>query len=947
MPTRRAIAPVLLLLMALLCLPASWVRADKDAPLDLGATLPVDPAVERTGTLDNGFTFWIRRHGMPAGKVTLLLHVDSGSLQEEEEQRGLAHFLEHLAFNGSEHFPPGEVVRYFESLGMTFGTHQNAFTSFDQTTYMLSLPDTKAPTIEKALLFLTDVAHRLTIAPDEVEKERGVILEEARAREGVRTRVMKKALALFLPGARLARRLPIGDLDVVRNAPPEQIRAYYETWYRPDRSTLIVVGDVDPTAVEPLVRQAFADWKAKDPAPADVDPGIADVIVIDAGVITDPEQAEAQILLTTVRPEPPLQSIGDFRCVLVERLGRSIFNRRLMTLQQENEVVFTGGGGIDRGQALGGYLLGGVGLTAPPDQWPQALKQAVEEIRRFRQYGIAGQELKRAKDAVRAEIEQAAQTAGDVPAMGVAMQLNEALSWGRPPMSAAQRRDLAARLLPGIEVEEVVAAFRNQINPANALVLLILPEKEGVRTPAKQGVLRIVLEALVTKVEKRAIRADVGTILEKDPEPGAVTSRVHDETFGVTSLTLENGVRVHIKPMPNVEAVHVQINLIGGLVEESARNRGITEAAAVAFESGRLATKHHAPADLSLYLEPLQVNVSGGVGDAAVALNVWGTADALPAGLRLAHLLLKEPRVDPVALENWRRELEPKLAQLKVSIPLQGLLTLRSIASGGDVRLALPTMEDYAKITPEAAQAWLDRLVSEAPIEIAIAGGIETAEAERLARVFFGSLPKRPDRGAEIRALRKVKTIKGPVVKNVGIETVTPVAMVLLGWRGVSSDDAPRQIVLAHAGTILTTRLLRVVREEKGLTYSIGSGYQITEYEGLDGLLVQFTTAPAKATEAAKVAKEVVLALAKDGPTDDEITSTERQMANALDEQMQLPAFWLLALSKLHANGRTLDDMKARLAALRKMDRELLLETLGKVLVDERLAQVIVKPAGS
>ncbi len=946
MTTRRLLAAPLLL-GALLALPAPWALGDKHGPLDLGAPLPVDPAVERTGALDNGFQFWIRRHGMPAGKMTLLLHVDSGSLQEEEAQRGLAHFLERLAFNGSEHFPPGEVVRYFESLGMAFGTHQNAFTSFDQTTYVLSLPDTSAPTIEKALLFLTDVAHRLTLAPDEVEKERAVILEESRARQGVSTRLMEQALPLLLPGARLARRLPIGDLDVVREAPPERLRAYYETWYRPDRSTLLVVGDVDPAAVEPLVRKAFADWKAKDPAPDDVDPGISGRSALEAAVLTDPEQAEADILLTFGRREPPFATVGDYRLRLAERLARSVFNRRLTTLLQEHAVVFTNSRGLDRGQSLAGYLLlGGVGLSAPADQWAEALTQGVEEIRRLGEHGLDARELERAKDAVRAVLDSAAQAAGDVPAMGVAMRLNGAVSRGRPPMSAAQRRDLAARLLPGIQAQEVVAAFRDQVDPARGLVVLVVPEEEGVEAPTREDVLAVLAQALATKVEKRQARTGVDSVLEQDPEPGAVASRVVHEGLGVTALVLENGIRVRVKPMPDVEEVHVRINLFGGLVEETAANRGITEAASIAFESQRLTTKHLSPTDVSLYLEPLAVNVNGSLEDVAVVLSVWGTAEALPAGLRLAHLLLKEPRVDPETLETWRRELAPKLAQAEVNAPLQALFALRDVGSGGDVRLALPTQEDYARITPKAAQAWLDRLVREAPVEIVIAGGIETAEAERLARTFFGSLPARPDRNAEIRALRKVQPGPGPVVKDVEIETVTPTAVVLLGWRGVSLEDAPRQIALSHAATILTTRLLRVVREEKGFTYAIGSGYQFTDYEGLDRLLVQFTTAPEKAAEAAQVAKEVALRLAKDGPDDAEIAATRRQMANVLDAQMQSPGFWLVVLSKLHANGRTLDQVQARLAAVREVDRELLEKTLGEVLVDERFVQVIVRPAG-
>jgi zinc protease len=678
-----------------------------------------------------------------------------------------------------------------------------------------------------------------------------------------------------------------------------------------------------------------------------VDPGVSAALVRDAAVITDAEQVEANVMLTTVRPEPSTQTVGDFRNAVVERLGRSIFNRRLMTLLQENAVVFTGGGGIDRGEALGGYLLGGVALSAPSDEWQTALTQVVEEIRRFREHGVVGEELVRAKDAMRAEAEQAAATAGDMPGMSVAMALNDAIADGRPPLSLAQAHELAVDLLPGVTAEEVVAAFREQIDPAHTLVLLVLPEKEGVEAPDKDQVLATLKKALATKVEPREARTAVTAILERDPEPGDVTARSHHEKLGVTELVLANGIRVRIKPLPDTDEVHVRVNLMGGLVEEKAGVRGITEAAALAFESGRLSTKNLSPTDISLFLESRQVNVVGGVEGVAVNLSVSGTTEAIPDGLRLAHLLLKEPAVDAAALESWKRELPPKLAQLKVNIPMQGLLTLRSVASGGDVRMALPSMADYEKITLDAAQAWLEHLVREAPMEVVISGGIAVAEGERLARIFFGSLPDRPDRNDEIHALRKVQLVKGPLVKEVGIQTITPVAMVLFGWRGASLDDAPRQIALSHAGTILTTRLLKEVREEKGLAYSIGSGYQFTDFEGLDGILVQFAAAPAKAAEAAKIAKDVALAFAEEGPTQEEITAAERQMVNVLEEQMQSAQFWLAVLGKLHANHRSLEEVQARLDALRTVDREFFAKTLKEILVDERFVQVIVKPAGS
>ena len=263
--------------------------------IDLKAPLPVDPAIAKMGRLENGMSYWIRPNATPPEKVGVLLHIGSGSLNESEEQRGLAHFLEHMAFNGSANFPPGEVVKFFESIGMRFGADQNAFTGFDQTAYMLNLPNAEKATLEKGFLYMSDVAFRLTLGKEELDKERGVILEEERARSGARMRMMEKLLPLLMPGSRLSERIPIGKAEVIKSAPREAFMDFYRTWYRPEHSTLIVCGDVKVEVIEELVAKHFSEWKAAEKPAVPADPGIPLTKELRAGTVTDKEVTTANV----------------------------------------------------------------------------------------------------------------------------------------------------------------------------------------------------------------------------------------------------------------------------------------------------------------------------------------------------------------------------------------------------------------------------------------------------------------------------------------------------------------------------------------------------------------------------------------------------------------------------------------------------------------------------
>ncbi|MHC4788398.1 MAG: M16 family metallopeptidase, partial [Planctomycetota bacterium] len=423
------------LLATLLLLAGLHAVALAAAGLDLDAPLPVDPKVS-IFTLKNGLECWVRPHATPPNRVGIWLHVGTGSINEEDDERGLAHFLEHMAFDGSDNFPPGKLVEYFESIGLTFGQHQNAFTSFDQTTYKLTLPNTQEETLSKGLLCMADFAFGLSLLPEQVDRERGVVLEEVRARKGARQRIIEELLPILLPDSRAGQRLPIGKEEVIEEVEREDFVDYYRTWYRPDNATLLIVGEVETEDVKELVAEQFAGWPAPEEAPENADPGIKPYEEVRAAVITDPEQTTADASVVTIRPLEELRTVGDFRRELVDGIGNWIVRRRLDEMVQKGTAPFQEAD-VSKFPLWNVCTYAEAEATGKPERSLAMLRSVLVELKRARDHGFLEQEFEDAKKALLARAEQEARTEQTWDIGRFLSAMNTAVSRERKPISAA------------------------------------------------------------------------------------------------------------------------------------------------------------------------------------------------------------------------------------------------------------------------------------------------------------------------------------------------------------------------------------------------------------------------------------------------------------------------------------------------------------------------------
>jgi zinc protease len=860
------------------------------------------------GELENGLRYIIKEHANPPGRLNMILHISSGSLNETERQRGMAHFLEHLAFNGSENFPPGETIKLFEKLGLTFGLHQNAFTTFDQTAYILQVPETSPELVQPGMLFLSDVLGRLLLLPEEVEKEREVVLEEYRRGRGPEARVFDELIERITPGSRLAARLPIGTPDHIRNYTAQDARDYWSRWYTTGNATLIVAGDMNPEAVVPYIQDAFGDIQGA-PRPLDEDATVEPYNRSFPVVITDPELSETEFALYSIdEPGDPATTKGHFREELVDQVASWIFNRRLQQRVAEGAVDFRQGaaGSQDLFNAM---RFASASVTGDLSDWRSMLSDLILEMKRAREFGFTERELEDARKALIAQTEQFARIESTLPGRVITQLMLQSVNADEPMLSAQQSADYMKELLPTLTVEEVSSRFSELHTPERAAVVLTAPE--GDEVPSEEALMSAALEALAAEVEAERDEDRPTELMAEKPTPGAIAEmQLHPES-AVFSAWFDNGVRFHHREMDyRKESVTATIAVTGGRIQETDDTRGLSEAAAVALRTP--ATNELSSIDIRDLLTGRNVSISGAAAQDHFAIVVSGSPEDLEEGMKVAHLLLTGAVLEGPAFEQWKQGVRQGIEGRKTQPQRYFAEVLRrEWFPGADPRHELLEIEDLERLTRDAAQEWLTERLAEGAIEVSIVGDMPRARAAELAATYLGSLPAR-DRitPSTLASLRDIERRDGPVTVDETIESLAPTSFVFGGFYGADQSDVDDALKMSLAAQILRSRMVQELREERGLVYSIGASSQPAEaYPGFGRFFAASPVDPGKADQLAAAIHEMYKAFAKDGPTDEELETAKLQLANIMDETMKEPSFWTQRLSDMTYRGRSLSDV--------------------------------------
>ncbi len=891
---RAFLVPLMTAVLLLTSLAPARAASPPASPHD--DKVPIDPALVM-GTLPNGLHYIIRQHKNPEGRVSIWLHVSTGSFNETESTRGLAHYLEHMAFNGTANFPPGSVIPFFQSLGLSFGRDQNAFTGFDQTTYQLALPSGSRESVEKGMLYMSDVALRMSLLPAAIDSERQIILEEKRSRASAQQRVQDQIFERLAPESTLGRRLPIGIEPTIKSVGPEDFREYYTRWYVPSNMTVLVVGDTDPAMVADVIQKEFGGGPpGAKPTPRDV--GVKASVGQRAIVVTDPELTRSEVSMARLElPLGPALTVGQKRRELVESIGTWAFKRRMSAEIAAGRASFLDADASIQ-EWVGTFRMFTVEASGRPGTWRAMLKQLGTELQRARLYGFSDRELQDARTALIADAEEGVRREATRTAREVMRQLNGDVTRGSRPMSAAQTLALYQQLIPGITAREVSEAFRVNFDPSRTLFIAELPA--GDNPPSEADFLALGRAAVNVKPGKPLDVARATKLLPTLPKGGTVVETVTHPASGVTSMWLDNGVRLHHRAMDQRKnEATISITLAGGPIQETAANRGISEAALRAWE--RPASSKLNSTQIRDLMTGSKVRVRSGATGDSVSLNISGDPVELERGMQLAYLLLTDKDAE------LQRLIQRKTRPMQVLVDRSA----DAIYPAGEWRPKTLTAGQVRALTRPAAQAWLKRLITEAPIEVAVVGDVDRETATRLVAKYVGTLPARPRIDDKTLAnLRTIAKPQGPINLAESVEVLTPQAAVLAGFFGTDLRNVRDTRLLNLAARVLSTRMTRIIREERQLVYSIdASSEPAVVYPGF-GLFAAFApTDPDKAPKLVAALEDMYAEFSKDGPSAEELTVAKKQTDNLLDEILKTPNFWLSRLSALDYRGLTLDDV--------------------------------------
>jgi zinc protease len=669
-------------------------------------------------------------------------------------------------------------------------------------------------------------------------------------------------------------------------------------------------------------------------------------------VASDAELTSESIRISHLEPaHPPTTTVKMYRDELVLGLGQSAMNRRMETKAAAGGTSYLGGR-VSSGNETNMMYSVDVSARATPGNWKPALQELAMELQRARAFGFTTHELDAVKKQAISGAERSVETESTAPASSYITRMNASVTSGEPMMSPQQRLDLLKQLLPGITLEEVAKGFAKEFDPKGVAFIAVLPTSANV--PTESELLEIGTAALAVTPTKEVEVAHATQLISELPKAGTVTEQNENAATQVWSGWLSNNVRMHYRFMDyRKNEATVNITLVGGDLLETADNRGITQAAQLAW--GRPSTKSLSSTDFRELMNGKKVNVRGGRGGGggggggagAITLSISGSPAELETGFQLAYLLLTQPKIDQVAFTQYQTNAVQFIAESMKTTNGLGMRTASSLPfPDDDVRMKPVTPEQIAKLSLAASQTWLEKLIAESPIEIAIVGDISKERAIELATHYLGALSSRPRVSPETySALRTLKRPAGPRVFEKTLDTPTKQAFVLSGFYGADQTNREDARALGMAARILSTRMVTEVREKDQLVYSIGASSRgATTFPGFGVFSASAPTQPAKTQLLVDKLAAMYAEFAKNGPTDEEIDIAKKQMANTFEEQLKEPAYWSGRIDLMTYQGTNLDDVVKEPEAYQSMTAKQVKDVFAKYYAPSNAIVVVVKP---
>jgi len=910
------------------------------SPIANTGILPLDPAV-KAGRLSNGFTYYIRKNVEPKSRVTLYLANKVGSILEDDDQQGLAHFMEHMSFNGTKHFPKNELVSYLQKAGVRFGGDLNAFTSFDQTVYQLPIPTDDPELLKNGFLIMRDWAQDATLDSLEIEKERGVILEEKRLGKSAQQRLLDKYLPVILNQSRYSIRLPIGTEEVLQNFTPAILRRFHADWYRPDLQALIVVGDIDVLATEKTIIALFSDLKS----PAK--PRERIVYSIPLGhknqffSATDKEIPGTLIQVLIKHPESKLATADDYYQSILRSLYNRVIGARIGELSKQANPPF-----IQGSSSISGFLADldvvSSSIVGKPGELEKGFKAVWTEVERARKFGFTQTELDRAKEGLMQNIESAFKEKDKTKSEQYVKEYLNLFIKGEASPGIDYEYQFYKNNLGKITLAEVNGLIKKYLTDINRDVLVLGPTSQESTLPTET-----IVNGWVSDVQKSNIAAYIDNVSDKPllaqkPVAGKVISETKRDAIGLVEWTLSNGVKVKLKPtdFKNDEVNFFAFSPGGTSLYSDDDYESAARASALINSSG---VADFDAIQLGKYLTGKKIRVSPFI----VERNEGITGSAAPkdfeTALQLVYLYFTQPRKDVEVYKGVINQERANLANRSNDPSNVFSDTISAVLGDYSIRRVGPSLEKLDKINCDRAfEIYKDRFADASDFTFTIVGSFEVEKIKPLLEQYLGALPstKRIESARDLA----INIPPGKIQKQVfnGQDPKSSVRLVFSNTYMYNEDE--NNLLDALSG-ILKIKLVERLREDESGVYGVGSRTLYSKYpQSRYTISISFGCAPENVEKLINSAIDEIKKIRDNGPSQIDVDKVQAEERRTFEVQLKENRFWLSYLRDQFMNDDNPEQVLSYQKALTKITPEALKTAANKYLNGENFVRLVLYP---
>jgi zinc protease len=910
----------------------------KTAALDQLLPLAQEVAVEK---LPNGLSYCVRVNKQPLNRVELRLVVNAGSVLEDADQQGLAHFTEHMAFNGTAHFAKNELIRFMESIGMRMGPSVNAYTGLDETVYMLTVPTDKPDVMEKAFLILEDWAHNLSFDPAEIDKERGVIVEEWRLGRGAGARIQDKQLPILLKGSRYAERMPIGKKEVIETFKHDTLKRFYRDWYRPDLMAVVAVGDVDGPAIEALIKRHFGPLQnPRNERPRSLyqvpdHPGTLYAIA------TDKEMTTTSVSVYSKIPVRDQSTVRSYRDKIVERLYFGMLNYRMSDLTQKADPPFVMSA-AGRGRFVKSKEAVTLGALVRDGGVERGLDAVLTETSRVARFGFTATELERQKRELMRNRENLFAERDKRESASLAAEYIRHFTQDESIPGSAFEYALHQRFVPEITLEEVNRLASAWGGDSSRVVLVSGPQKEGITVPDEVKLAAVIKGIAAKKLDAYVDSVANASLLDAPPKGGTVTRTATKEAYGVTEWELSNGVRVILKPTDfKADEIRFRASSFGGNSLAADRDFNAIRSADQVISLGGLGRFN--AIELRKALAGKTASASPTISETEEGLSGGGSPRDIETLFQLIFMTFTQPRADAEAFAAFKAQMKARLPNQQASPSFAFADAMQKTMTQDHPRGRMMTAELVDELDLDKSLAFYkDRFADASDFTFVFVGTFDLATIKPLVEQYLGGLPS--TRRIETWKDAGIRPPRGVVQKTV-MKGLEPKSQAGIVFNGPFQYDPQHRVVIRALSDIVSTRLRDLVREELGGTYSIGAGASYTRVpEQMYSIRIQWGCNPDRVGELVKAVLADLADIRAKGPTEKQVNDAREQLLRDFETNIKQNNYLVTQIYFKYLYGEDLETFFGMPESYRKLTPAVIQEAAIAYLSPENYVQVTLLP---